>query len=436
MRINALFLFFSLLLATTYAAAWSPSAILQSVLNKLPNTPADGIPQFILDTKHPWLATHKAWLARYPNVRDAICTRNSSLWTRPVTPAHALPEDLFAILTIDNNNNNNNNSNGVDRPCGWTNAAARLHEMHGCAAALDGARHLHIDVYVSDANYHFFSRSDPVYPPPDLSALAVDVLAKMDKLERLDWGISGEATRKFEPAFVEKNLTLPSVRHLQPGAWSDYLVSRCPNLEILEAGSYVHHWSWNERVSRLDDIMDPRLELIKATTGLPLREIRLSAGWVGWSLEMLENILDATPNITSLSMDGSLDKFHNPPYYAPETDGAVLKAYLSVLRRFPNLKQLRLPASHDLALGFDGGPWCGNAYDGPDGREYGRQVTQQAAETVELAANITLAELPALKELLVGEQCANLTFSDTDQPDMTWPWTGRMEQYTYDIWSM
>lgn len=86
-------------------------------------------------------------------------------------------------------------------------------------------------------------------------------------------------------------------------------------------------------------------------------------------------------------------------------------------------------------MGFDGGHWCGNAYDGPEGRAYGRQVTQESAEATEFAANITMRALPRLKSLKIGPgSSANLTLNDHGQPDMIWPWTGRMEQYTYDVW--
>lgn len=108
--------------------------------------------------------------------------------------------------------------------------------------------------------------------------------------------------------------------------------------------------------------------------------------------------------------------------------------YLRVFAHFPNLENLQLPASHHLDMGFDGGAWCGNAYDGPEGRAYGRSVTQEHAETTQLAANVTMDALPRLKSLQVGSESANLTLNDLGQPDMTWPWTGRMKQYTYEIW--
>lgn len=111
-----------------------------------------------------------------------------------------------------------------------------------------------------------------------------------------------------------------------------------------------------------------------------------------------------------------------------------IQRYLNVLALFPNLENLRLPDSSNLELGFDGGPGCGNAYDGPGGRAYGRMVVQKGAETTELAANIAMSILPHLKSLSIGPDIANFTVNSHGVPDMTWPWTGRMEQYTYEIW--
>lgn len=143
-------------------------------------------------------------------------------------------------------------------------------------------QHLHVDIYVHDKLFFSDMDGEPTLPPPDLPGLFTDVLAQMSNLERLDWGMSIEATRKFEPAFVEKEIMLPSVKYLQPGAGSDYLVSRCPNVEVLEAGDYFHHWSWNQGHNH-------RSELIKATTGLAnLKDLRLSRGWEGWTLGALE----------------------------------------------------------------------------------------------------------------------------------------------------
>lgn len=272
-------LFFALhLLLTGTASAWSPFPLtihrLQSVF-RLKSPWASPIPQFILDTNHPWLATNKAWLSRYPNVTEAICSRDSALWTSPATPDQTLPADLFANLLIDNN------GCGIcGGRLGWSNVRDRLKEMAACEASLEGVRSLHVDVFVHDNEWSHYAEA--TLPPPGIPESFADVLAQMKNLERLDWGISSEATREFESAFVTKSLMLPSVKYLRPGAGSDYLVSRCPNVEVLEAGSYCYHWSW---VSGHDQ----RPELIKAATGLEnLKEWRLASRWDGWTLGMLE----------------------------------------------------------------------------------------------------------------------------------------------------
>lgn len=108
--------------------------------------------------------------------------------------------------------------------------------------------------------------------------------------------------------------------------------------------------------------------------------------------------------------------------------------FLNVLARFPNLENLQLPSSHYLELGYDGGPGCGNAYDGPDGRAYGRYVAQKYAEATELATNMTLSTMPHLKSLSIGENRANITVNSRGQPGVTWPWTGRMVEWTYEEW--
>ncbi|KAG6357350.1 hypothetical protein INS49_013226 [Diaporthe citri] len=413
------------------ASAWGlyplPIDRFQSVF-RLRKPWSSPIPQFILDTNHPWLATNKAWLSRYPNVAEEICSRDSPLWASPASPEHALPADLFTNLLIDNN------SAGIcDSRLGWPNVRDRLQEMAACEASLAGVRSLHVDVSVADDKWSDYIET--TLPPPGIPESFADVLSQMSNLERLDWGISREATQEFESAFVAKGLMLPSVKYLQPGAGSDYLVSRCPNVEVLEAGSYSHHWSWSSGKGQ-------RLALIKASTGMEsLKEWRLAAQWDGWTLGMLQSIFRATPNITTLHMEGPLrvpdevlTGLRAGKYPYPEYQQETIKAYLNVLALFPNLENLHLPASSNLELGFDGGPWCGNAYDGPSGRAYGRRVVQEDAETTELAANITMSILPHLKSLSIGWDSANLTLNSHGLPDMTWPWTGRMEQYTYEIW--
>lgn len=266
---------------TCIASAWNPfpltSCLLQSVFST-EEPQSSQIPQLVLDTKHPWITTNKAWLSRYPDVAEAICSRDSPLWTSPTSPDRAPPADLFNHLRI--------NSNGIqpgrchEQP-EWSNVHHRLRELASCKAALADVQHLDVDIYVHDNM--FPDKGGPTLPPAGLPELFADVLAQMSNLERLDWGMSVLAMRKFEPAFVEKGLMLPSVRYLQPGAGGDYLVSRCPNVEVLDAGhEFWKHWTW-------EGGRNHHSELIKASTGLEkLKEWRISTRLNSWTLDMLK----------------------------------------------------------------------------------------------------------------------------------------------------
>jgi len=107
---------------------------------------------------------------------------------------------------------------------------------------------------------------------------------------------------------------------------------------------------------------------------------------------------------------------------------------VDVLTKFSHLQHLYLPPSSGLNLGFDGGAWCGNAYFGASGRQYGRSVARTDAETTERAAEIVLSSLPGLKSLCIGGAHANITRDDRGGIGAAWPWTGRMTNWTYEVW--
>lgn len=107
---------------------------------------------------------------------------------------------------------------------------------------------------------------------------------------------------------------------------------------------------------------------------------------------------------------------------------------MSALSDLPRLTTLEVPYAGDLDLGFDGGAWCGNAYFGAEGREYGRSVSRQEAATTEEAAEIIVAGLPRLGSLSIGGTMVNITKDEDGKLNATWPWTGRMEEYLYEQW--
>ena len=87
-------------------------------------------------------------------------------------------------------------------------------------------------------------------------------------------------------------------------------------------------------------------------------------------------------------------------------------------------------------MGFDGGHWCGNAYEGPGGREYGRDVVKRGVATSEMAAEMVLAALPNLEGLSIGDSVGNLTRLADGKLNSTWPWTWRVEEYALEAFPL
>lgn len=72
---------------------------------------------------------------------------------------------------------------------------------------------------------------------------------------------------------------------------------------------------------------------------------------------------------------------------------------------------------------------------GADGRAYGRALEREAVEAIELASSIVLEKIPWLKTLSVGETPSNITRDESGKADTIWPWTGRLTEHLYEVWS-
>jgi hypothetical protein len=258
---------------------WELPATFQKMF-KVGSTPT--IPQFILDTDHPWIQDNKGWLSSHRNVERELCSKVSSLW-RDGAHGQTLPKDLFARINIDNN------KAGISRQ-GWKNAAARLEELKICPAALEDATELYVDIYVHDSMYADFSERESTMPPSSLPKMFVDTVASIPFLERLSFGVSARSTPAFEAAFAEANITLPSIKYLVPGAYSEWLIPRCPNLKFVQAGSYFDHWSWNHYEPELEKIYQPLPAVINALIGMPVQELNLRASWTPELLESMPHL--------------------------------------------------------------------------------------------------------------------------------------------------
>ncbi|GAB1319319.1 hypothetical protein MFIFM68171_09529 [Madurella fahalii] len=363
------------------------------------------IPQFILDARHPWIEANRQELERTPDVAAYLCQVDPAFYID-----NAIPPNLFQRLEI------NNNRAGIDR-YGWGNALERLREIQSCPPALEGVETLDVDIFVHEGQ-------EPENPSLDFVNLLADVLTSMPNLRAIVWDMPCKQTPLFGEAFTSRDLKLRSVRNLTAGPFSEYLVPLCPNLETVTYSPKAWHCDWHVRRER----PCPRELLIKATTGnKDLTSFSMSVGSGIWSLDFLKEMLSAMPNLSHLAISGPLrvDGLGS-------SDERVLKRYLEVLARFTNLRHLELPGTDDLALGFYGWADCGNAYFGAQGREYGRRTAKESAMTAEKAGLIAIEALPDLVNLSIGGSEANVTRVD-GAVELSWPWTGRMDEWAYDI---
>lgn len=279
---------FLLLFPTTIAFPGLSSAQIwlasfqQSLMNLIDNPiRRSTVPQFILDARHPWILANQRKLERLPNAAALLCSspdpesiESRGIETKAWEEELQIPLDLFDKLEI------NNNRAGISRP-GWPNALERLGEMKRCQRALSQVKTLEVDIYVYQGDYQdtIAKLLEPSQPPEQLLTLFGDVLESMTDLETLKWGIRKEDTHLFEEAFKSRNLTLPSLKNLQPGPSSHYMVGMCPNLEWLENGG---GWTWYH--GYMPDGRDWGLMLIQAALTTPkLKRFAMVGGHNGWT---------------------------------------------------------------------------------------------------------------------------------------------------------
>jgi hypothetical protein len=267
-----------LLLLLSAAYAWKLLSLPHSLLNTIYRTSRSPIPQFILDARLPWVEENKRWLDRRADAAQLLCALNSTVRADPAIAGNgsrAYPVDLFYRLEIDNSRA------GVSRD-GWPNAVARLHEMLDCPAALLDVTELYVDIFVHhDHDLFYESTNEPSDPPDELPDLFADALLAMPNLRILHWGVPAPSSRPFERLFAERNLTLPGVRDLYVGVFSEYMLGICPGIESLQPLHDWHGWGYHRD--------DPHLLLVRAAaTATNLTRFGMGGGYDGWDANILQ----------------------------------------------------------------------------------------------------------------------------------------------------
>ncbi|KAI3319707.1 hypothetical protein HD806DRAFT_258416 [Xylariaceae sp. AK1471] len=247
------------------------------------------VPQFILDTRHPWILENKKKLERLPDAQSFLCSPPQELQLDPqqdnskrVTAELEVPPDVFDYLEIGNSRYGTNNPS-------WSDALGRLQEMQGCPAALEHVKTFKAKLYVGDGREYIDGDENILElarPPDGPMTLFADVLGNMTNLETLKWGVWPSHTQFFENHFIERGLVMPSVTRLEPDVMNHFLVRMCPNIIDLEPGGDSLSW-WHYGIRNRQD--HPAALLVRAGAyASSLETFSIDAGWKGWDMSLIQ----------------------------------------------------------------------------------------------------------------------------------------------------
>ncbi|CAG9975676.1 unnamed protein product [Clonostachys byssicola] len=377
------------------------------------------IPQFILDLGNDYIEANRHILALHGNAKKVLCHQESPL--RDSLP-FSVPDDLFNKLFIDNTRFSTPRR-------GWQNAQDRLSEILDCPAALESCSSFYVDIYRYEYDtsqqgpgspdstaawgsimihpnatmkYQYMGESiAPIDPhnelgehadaPTTLADLFVDVLTSMPNLQTIEWkGPEGTFQGKsFERMFLERRLSLPTVKNMHLRSNFIFLAGMAPNLEFL---TYISTLSPRQSQERY------RKQVLEIISDLPsLKSVRL---YSSWGVRDFLELYKAVPKLERLEIDGIMD--------------------------FIDFSSTWWSGMHVAPL--QGHPF---AYEGVLGAKFGRYEAFKYIQKTEQAARIVLEELPNLERLCIGGTCTNLIHDKA----LRWPWSGRVREYLLNKYS-
>ena len=258
---------------------------------------------FLPDEPHPWLLANAPRLSRLPKEAAAaqLCDVTSELWMGDQPP----PVDVFADIEVSTNRKGGGRA-ALDRSS-WDAAGEALDALGKCPAALEGARRVKVDLYVSGYQEASGRFGEPEAPDEgdSVPGRVAGVLGGMKGMEELVIGVIPEYAGLFSRVMEEDGVRFAGVRKLTPGRGMEAVVGMCPNLEELVGGSYEHHWSWNYH-RYLHGVPEGRVDLVRAAGEAArkkggrvegpgrLRTLRIRSTNTGWGRDgLLEGLLSS-----------------------------------------------------------------------------------------------------------------------------------------------
>lgn len=253
-------------------------------------------------------------------------------------------------------------------------------------------------------------------PPERLAPGLLDTLLSLIKLKNLTLVIPDYHTDIFRTTFEASSASFQSVRTLVLGPHMDWIIAKCPNVEVISTCG----WRWLHSAGNCKYNHQHSTDLIEAAG--KAKRLRHIETYDYLSEARLKAVYQVIARIESLAIP--LGRYQNG-----------IETLLPTLSRFGNLKTLALAHAADLKVGFNP-PYCDAAYFGPNGQMIRKWVEKKRVDAGERVAQMAFAMLPALEELWLGDSSrATVVRTDFDN-EVSWMHTPRRKPYRdcWDLW--
>ncbi|KAI0087729.1 hypothetical protein BDY19DRAFT_219485 [Irpex rosettiformis] len=208
---------------------------------------------------------------------------------------------------------------------------------------------------------------------PDTLAQALRHLSfSSPHLNKISLQIEDDKYHIFEAAFAKAGLSFPNVDRLQISPANSGMMKLCPNVKSLSVlgRNHLNAAVWSRKV--LGD-----------ASKLPKLEGLIIESWC--DTDLMSTIAEMIPKIKTLVI-----RSHDLHM--------TFEQFVAQFAKFRYVRVLVIPSAESLDIGFHP-PGCGNAYFGPGGEEYRKQVEREGREAEHRAAKAVFIQCPQLEEL-------------------------------------
>lgn len=264
----------------------------------------------------------------------------------------------------------------------WSKGFRALKVLDNCPAILDNVKSFSFQIFTG------FEVGPK--PPENMANMLATILMRMPKLKRLIISLPEYHTEAFAAPFMDRNVSLDTVKVVGVGAFCDFVIGHCPDVQTVS----TIDWTFLHSKRRYDDDLEsdddrrPHASLLIKAAG-EAKNVSHFELIQSWSGKQVQQVLHHLPELQTLGMPGG--NYEDTP-----------DSYLHIIGQFTSLRTLILADAASLNVGFDP-PWCGNAYMGPGGAELAKRVEEEGLEAEKLVAKQVFEASKYLQTVWIGD---------------------------------